>query len=68
MEAVWRLYGGTKGQRDIFLTWRSSSTSAARSRAHYPSQKTMFWAVKRPARPYKSAIENRFTMGNAKGA
>jgi hypothetical protein len=25
-------------------------------------------AVKRPARPYKSAIENRFTMGNAKGS
>jgi hypothetical protein len=27
-----------------------------------------FCAVKRPARPYKRAIENRFTMEKSKGA
>jgi hypothetical protein len=26
-----------------------------------------FWAVKRPVRPYKSAIQTRLTVGNAKG-
>jgi hypothetical protein len=31
-------------------------------------RKPPFWVVKRPARPYKSAIEIRFDMGNAKGA
>ena len=33
-----------------------------------PGPETAVLAVKRPARPYKSAIENRFTMENAKGA
>ena len=28
---------------------------------HCPDRKTPFFAVKRPAGPYKSAIENRFT-------
>jgi hypothetical protein len=28
----------------------------------------VFFAVKHPARPYKSAIRNRFTVRNAKGA
>jgi hypothetical protein len=27
-----------------------------------------FWAVKRPAHPCKTAIQNRFTVENAKGA
>ena len=27
---------------------------------HCPGRKTSFFAVKRPARPYKSAVENRF--------
>ena len=34
----------------------------------YPDRKSPFWAVKRPARPYKSTIQNRFPMENAKGA
>jgi hypothetical protein len=33
-----------------------------------PGRKPPFFAVKRPARPYKTAIENRFTVGNAKAA
>ena len=33
-----------------------------------PGQKPPFLAVKRPARPYKTTIQNRFTMANAKGA
>jgi hypothetical protein len=33
-----------------------------------PGWKMSFLVVKRPARPYKSAIQNRFTMVNAKGA
>jgi hypothetical protein len=33
-----------------------------------PGPKPPFLAVKRPAHPYKSAIENRSTVGNAKGA
>ena len=32
-----------------------------------PGQKSPFWAVKHPARPYKSAIESRFTVENATG-
>jgi hypothetical protein len=40
----------------------------ARSRPRTcPNRKPPFLAVKRPARPYKSAIESRFTMENAKG-
>ena len=27
-----------------------------------------FWVVKRAVHPYKSAVENRFTLGNGKGA
>ena len=34
----------------------------------YPGRKPPFLAVKRPARPYKSAIQKRFTMGNDTGA
>ena len=33
-----------------------------------PGRKPPFFVVKRLARPYKSAIENRFRWGNAKGA
>ena len=33
-----------------------------------PGRKPPFWTVKRPARPYKIAIQNRFTVENAKGA
>jgi hypothetical protein len=33
-----------------------------------PGQKSPFWAVKRPARPYKWPIQIRFTAENAKGA
>jgi hypothetical protein len=36
--------------------------------AHCPGRKPPFLAAKRPARPYKSAIQNRFTVGNAEGA
>ena len=32
-----------------------------------PGRKPPLLAVKHPARPYKSAIRNRFTVGNAKG-
>jgi hypothetical protein len=35
---------------------------------HCPARKPPFWAVKRPARPYKSAIQTRVTVGNAKVA
>jgi hypothetical protein len=37
-------------------------------RLNYPDRKLPFWAVKRSATPYKSAIQNRFTMENAKAA
>jgi hypothetical protein len=33
-----------------------------------PARKPPFLAVKRPARPYKTAIRNRFTLENAKAA
>ena len=33
-----------------------------------PGQKPPFSAVKRPARPCKNAMQNRFTVGNAEGA
>ena len=33
-----------------------------------PGRKPPLLAVKRPARPYKIAIQNRFTVENAKGA
>jgi hypothetical protein len=36
--------------------------------AHCPGQKPPFLAVTRPARPYKTAIESRFTVENAKAA
>jgi hypothetical protein len=45
-------------------TPRWSRTAAA----SLPGRKPPFWAVKRPARPYKIAIQNRFTMENAEGA
>jgi hypothetical protein len=35
---------------------------------HCPGRKPPFWAIKHPARPYKGAIQNRFTVGNNKGA
>ena len=35
---------------------------------HCPARRPPFWAVKRPARPYKSAIQTRVTVGNAKVA
>jgi hypothetical protein len=35
---------------------------------HCPGGMPPFWAVKRPARPYKRAIEGGFTAGNAKSA
>jgi hypothetical protein len=41
---------------------------AAASAAHCPGQKPPFLAVKRPARPYKTAIQKQFTAENAKGA
>jgi hypothetical protein len=37
-------------------------------RCDCPGQKPPFLAVKRSARPYKSTIENRFTVGKAKAA
>jgi hypothetical protein len=33
---------------------------AGRARRNCPRRKPPFWAVKRPARPYKSPIQNRF--------
>ena len=35
---------------------------------HCPGRKPPFWAVKRPARPSKRAIESRSAVGNATGA
>ena len=35
---------------------------------HFPGQKPPFSAVKRPARPYKSPIQNEFLMGNVNTA
>ena len=46
-------------------------TAACSSQARQPPARAgnrRFSAVKGPARPYKSAIQNRFTMGNAEGA
>jgi hypothetical protein len=37
-------------------------------RDHCPGRKPPFWAVKRPARPYKSPTQNGFAQGDAKGA
>jgi hypothetical protein len=39
----------------------------ARLHGDCPGRKSPVLAVKRPARPYKSATQNRFTMENAKG-
>jgi hypothetical protein len=33
-----------------------------------PGRKPPFLAVKHPARPYKRAVQTRFTMDSAKGA
>ena len=33
-----------------------------------PNRKPPVWAVKRPARPYKSTTQTRFTTEDAKGA
>jgi hypothetical protein len=52
-------------QRDGGLLW---SREALLRPAACPGQKPSLWAVKRPVRPYKSAIQNRFTVGNAEGA
>ena len=54
----------------------TARTSAAASAARFaricaslcPGREPPFLAVKRPARPYKRAIQTRFTMGNAEGA
>ena len=46
---------------------RTSSTMAFGS-GHCPGRTPPFWAVKRPARPHKSAMENRFAQENAQGA
>ena len=49
-------------------TARVAAASRRSSRGRVcPGPKPPFLAVKRPARPHKSAIENRFAMGNAKG-
>jgi hypothetical protein len=40
---------------------------AGGGRCHCPGRKPAVWAVKHPACPYKRAVRNRFTMGNAKG-
>jgi hypothetical protein len=42
---------------------RAAATAEERAELSGP-----FWAVKRPARLYKNTIQNRFTVGNAKGA
>ena len=61
-------------KRVIRERWPAAPSRArpARARRCYscrcPGQKSPFLAVKRPARPYKSAIENRFTWEYAKGA
>jgi hypothetical protein len=34
----------------------------------YPGRKPRVWGVKRPARPCKSAVQTRVTVGSAKGA
>ena len=39
---------------------RDSQASASHSFAHCPGRRPPFWVVKRPARPHRSAIENRF--------
>jgi hypothetical protein len=41
---------------------------AAVAEQHCPDRKPPKRAVKRPARPYKGAVENRFVMENAKAA
>ena len=40
---------------------------AMRAGGTFPGQKPSFWAIKRHARPYKSAIQNQLTMEHAKG-
>ena len=56
----------------FYLTHLPSSQSSLACRSpsphHCPGQKPPFLAVKRPARPYKTATQNRFTMGNTNGA
>jgi hypothetical protein len=45
----------------------ASRTTTAPHAWYCPGRKPPFSAVKRPARPYKSATQTRFTVGNAKG-
>jgi hypothetical protein len=48
---------------------RVGCTAKGRRRTcHCPGRKPPFSAVKRPARPYKSAIQNGFPLENANGA
>jgi hypothetical protein len=69
------LYGGCM-RAHIIRYFRASAarkrTAEARLEAlgvvHCPGRKPPFWAAKRPARPYKTAIQNQFTVRNATAA
>jgi hypothetical protein len=52
--------------RSCLQHWRSQPLES--SEIHCPGRNPPFLAVKRPARPHKSAIQTRVTMENAKGA
>jgi hypothetical protein len=63
--------------KDVIITITLTAVEAAPAEAERqaerdkdacPGRKPSCWAVKRSARPYKSAIQTRFTVGNAKGA
>jgi hypothetical protein len=52
------------GRWPLFRTTRHTACATL----YCPGRKAPFLAVKRPVHPYKSSIQTRFSMGNAKGA
>ena len=61
------------GWRDLTMVSFVSSRSfhhgisaMTASSTYCPDRKPPIWAVKRPERPHKSAIQNRFTIENVK--
>ena len=54
-----------------FAAWiaiEAMMRASAFGSSHCPGREPPFSAVTRPARPYKTAIQNRFKVGNAEGA
>jgi hypothetical protein len=58
---LWRLYGGSKGLvvRYYHLVQDELAEDPARRQQLCPGRNPPFWGVKRPARPHRSATQNR---------